>query len=112
MCPLFVCHICVSYDHDIAIQKQISNGSQVFEGRRARNRGSTNKMCNTEKAQVVSHILFPQLVLEMGGKALVKRFISQYVVNAFKKIEIRPGNFQNCAGAPSKFTKIEYLARR
>uniref|UniRef100_A0A7S2U166 Uncharacterized protein n=1 Tax=Lotharella oceanica TaxID=641309 RepID=A0A7S2U166_9EUKA len=53
-----------------------------------------------------------ELVIEVGGKQLMRRFLSQYVVNAFKKIDIRPGNFQNCAGSPSTFTRIEYLGRR
>uniref|UniRef100_A0A7S4DRD7 Uncharacterized protein n=2 Tax=Lotharella globosa TaxID=91324 RepID=A0A7S4DRD7_9EUKA len=53
-----------------------------------------------------------ELVIEVGGKPVVKRFMSEFVVNAFKKINIRPGNFRNCAGTLSTFTRIEYLGRR
>jgi len=53
-----------------------------------------------------------ELEVNAGGNTILRRFMSQYVVNAFKKIDIRPGNFQNCAGAATTFTRIEYLSRR
>jgi len=55
-----------------------------------------------------------EFVVEVDKKQLLKRTISEYVVNSFKKLDVRTGNFRGCNEAgpgPTKFDRIEYLSR-